>query len=399
MKPLTGGWSAKKGRHNGPVVPAHTNSVGVFTKLETISVDRKVTGPSGNLISYTPVFKAGQARQAYSGKSPTIKTHVRFVNGKPFRDPTNYGRTVERYTYAKGYRSEPSGINTATYYGCWFDASHLLDHAMVQPSLGILNTDAKNQARTEALLKLNKRKVSYGQYLVESHKSAKMLATAGKELLTLLRHVKHGRIKQIPKDFGVIRRKTGEYWLQYQYGWQPLVSDIHGMWQVSRDGLQYPQLIRVVREVKSHYSDHGPHRDYLYNVEINHSDKCVLYAKLGNQFLAWAQNAQVINPASLGWEVIPYSFVLDWFVPVGNYLDALTATAGLDFVSGMASQRRQAVFSLYGGLSVGVAQKDVFIFVREKLTSFPSGRIYAVQNPFNLNRSLNLAALISQWFK
>jgi hypothetical protein len=91
--------------------------------------------------------------------------------------------------------------------------------------------------------------------------------------------------------------------------------------------------------------------------------------------------------------------VLDWFVPVGNYLDALTATAGLDFVSGMASQRRQAVFSLYGGLSVGVAQKDVFIFVREKLTSFPSGRIYAVQNPFNLNRSLNLAALISQWFK
>lgn len=401
MKPLSGGWSAKKDRPNGPVLPAHTNAVGTFSKTAVFSASRTVyNNITGQLISYNPLFANGPLNVAESTKSATIKTHVRFVNGKPFRDPTNYSRTVTRSTYMVGSRSEVIGNTKYVYFGIGFDAPQNFDHVMSRHNIGFLSTDARNQAKTEALLKLNKRKVSYGQYLVESRKSAKMLATSGKELLTLLRHVKRGNIKALPREFGVIRRKAGEYWLQYQYGWKPLVDDIHGMWEVSRDGLIYPQLIRVVREVTSNYSSNKiSHRNYYVDMKVVHKDKCVLYAKLGDSFLAFAQNAQVLNPASLGWEVIPYSFVLDWFVPVGNYLDALTASAGLDFVSGLSSQRRTGSYDMYGGGCVGTCKKEFHTFARERLTSFPAGRIYAVQNPMNLNRSLNLLALINQWFK
>jgi hypothetical protein len=34
------------------------------------------------------------------------------------------------------------------------------------------------------------------------------------------------------------------------------------------------------------------------------------------------------------WEILPFSFVADWFLPIGPYLESLTAFHGLDFVSG-----------------------------------------------------------------
>jgi hypothetical protein len=40
------------------------------------------------------------------------------------------------------------------------------------------------------------------------------------------------------------------------------------------------------------------------------------------------------NPLAIAWELVPFSFVLDWLVPVGTWLQSLDATLGVKFVGG-----------------------------------------------------------------
>jgi hypothetical protein len=45
------------------------------------------------------------------------------------------------------------------------------------------------------------------------------------------------------------------------------------------------------------------------------------------------------NPAALVWEALPLSFVFDWFVPVGNWLQGATAEAGLEHQFGFMTEK------------------------------------------------------------
>ena len=49
-----------------------------------------------------------------------------------------------------------------------------------------------------------------------------------------------------------------------------------------------------------------------------------------NPNLYLLQQLGLLNPASIAWELVPYSFVLDWFSNIGQVLGQFTAFAGLD---------------------------------------------------------------------
>jgi hypothetical protein len=46
------------------------------------------------------------------------------------------------------------------------------------------------------------------------------------------------------------------------------------------------------------------------------------------------------NPLIVAWELVPFSFVADWFLPIGKTLENLTATNGLTFVGGYTVTKR-----------------------------------------------------------
>ena len=43
------------------------------------------------------------------------------------------------------------------------------------------------------------------------------------------------------------------------------------------------------------------------------------------------------NPLLTAWELVPYSFVVDWFVPIGDFINQYASTDGLVFISGTES--------------------------------------------------------------
>lgn len=68
-------------------------------------------------------------------------------------------------------------------------------------------------------------------------------------------------------------------------------------------------------------------------VEEDHYD---LLCRMGmdcvvrNPNLHLASQLGLTNPASVAYELVPYSFVLDWVLPLGPFLSSLTDFSGLD---------------------------------------------------------------------
>jgi hypothetical protein len=59
--------------------------------------------------------------------------------------------------------------------------------------------------------------------------------------------------------------------------------------------------------------------------------RCELGAEIfvSNPNLYLANKLGFVNPGVIAWELVPFSFVIDWFVPVGNFLSQWTDFVGL----------------------------------------------------------------------
>jgi hypothetical protein len=114
------------------------------------------------------------------------------------------------------------------------------------------------------------------------------------------------------------------------------------------------------------------------------------------------------NPINLVWEILPFSFVADWFIGIGPYLEALSAWDGLTFIDGYQTQFSKMWVSGsvdYDGVNVGNPAGQVFqdarlkleevLFERIKLTAFPSMTFPSFKNPLgSVTHAMNGIALI-----
>jgi hypothetical protein len=62
-------------------------------------------------------------------------------------------------------------------------------------------------------------------------------------------------------------------------------------------------------------------------------------------YLHLPQALGLTNPLSIAYEVTPFSFLADWFIPIGDFLSILDATLGFAFLSGSYTTRRFRDFS------------------------------------------------------
>jgi len=135
--------------------------------------------------------------------------------------------------------------------------------------------------------------------------------------------------------FGDIGKGISNRWLEYQYGWAPLLSDIEAVSRRLVDQSKKPLLVSAKRECKEPWP--LPVRPYTSYGKWEPLGTIVAGAKfridmvVTNAELATADSLGLINPLSLGWELLPYSFVIDWLIPFGNFLSGLSASCGLSF--------------------------------------------------------------------
>lgn len=391
-------------------VPAHTNDWGSFLKNTRMGWLQYRTQKSNGALVVSQGdsdVRIAEARRLGKTNNPVIS-----IKGMPWRRNSSTYRKVVKGTWQPGsysydtplYSYEISGVRYA--HSDW---GAILSGPLSAGDAWYF-TDAQMQARVEALLKLNSGKANYGQFLAEAVESSNMLADSLIRLFEGLIAVKRNGLRAAAKAGikGIRSKDISSGYLEWMYGWRPLCKDIFDMYEDFKPKLQPPLIMEGRKTVRSSHTDRSD-RTQTGAVWKDRFQACIgrntchLYGRISDATIAKASSGGLINPLSLAWEVVPYSFVVDWAMPVGNTLAALTASAGLTFVDGSENEVREGHvvadchwngINYRSGTPEGL-QCDVFALKRGKLAGFPGVSLYG-KSPFSTVHTANALNLLYQ---
>lgn len=200
-----------------------------------------------------------------------------------------------------------------------------------------------NKARAKFMDMITAR-AQIGATIAEYKSSFDMIGSRANQLFRSYRAFKRGRFRQGLAELRIPPlqkhknktwnrpREASSLWLEYWFGWSPLVNDIY----TAVDTLQSPvpnitikasSGTRVVR--RRNASSGGLHDKRECSVLCVH--KVQGQVRVSNPNLFEANRLGLINPVAIAWELVPFSFLVDWFIPIGNFLEGWTDTAGLEF--------------------------------------------------------------------
>jgi len=174
--------------------------------------------------------------------------------------------------------------------------------------------------------------------LVEWEKSVVMILDRATKLIQGIKAASSGDVSKLKRLWGKgagIRpnlRRAGSNVLEYSFGWAPLISDIATAVKVLGNGIPPPR-VRAKKTQDYSYSKSSPISEYgVSHVTEQYTLGWMLAATVRvtnpNTFLA--NQLGLLNPASVLWEIAPWSFVFDYVVNVSDFLASFTDLVGIE---------------------------------------------------------------------
>jgi hypothetical protein len=187
-----------------------------------------------------------------------------------------------------------------------------------------------------------------GMMLAEGASTLKLLGSPFKSLAKLGAQF----CKGIPKKSGG-RQKLIDFvsdkWLEYRYGVLPLLSDIDGIRsQFHAKVTTRPPFFRTQGHAKTEYSSTTMLAGYQTVGYFRFYRLKTLYHKQqANAVCYWRSRyndrngfgAGIYDIPNLVWELVPYSFVFDWFVDVGGWLRTIQPRPTTEYLGNSVSQK------------------------------------------------------------
>lgn len=347
--------------------------------------------------------------------------------------PTPYSFRKERIVLQKGScinqsNSYPGNCAYGQHYfgivggqGGRFNGLNHFNDALHETDVWNSTAPMVNSALIKARVKLKGTDINLGVAYGERKQTARLVGDSAKRLFKSLRHLKSGRIRKAMDELGISSRarqprgsNVPKKWLELQYGWKPLLSDVYGAvdalnkrppgdWRVTVKHTETVE-VNVTRVIPLSMVDAG-----VCEVKGTTGAFVRIDALPSNSTLIELSSLGVTNPLLVGWELVPFSFIVDWFLPVGDYLDSLDALLGYSSSGTHASYSRWMKVHWRDegstGSSGGWTRKNDYegtkLVVRLERTvsagvDIPT--IPRIKDPRSLGHMANGLALLSQFF-
>lgn len=185
---------------------------------------------------------------------------------------------------------------------------------------------------------------SWGTNAAEFHQSISMIAGRATQLLRFTNAIKKLDVIGAAKALGVkpIKKRhiksASNLWLEYHFGWDPLVKDI-GSAVDTLTQKPFPKTIRGRAAGSQDLSASTSDSSGSYRLKLLVKCKVMIQVRVtvSNQNLANANALGLVNPAVVAWDLVPFSFVVDWFSNVGQVLGSFSTFVGYEVTNGFTT--------------------------------------------------------------
>lgn len=252
----------------------------------------------------------------------------------------------------------------------WFDFTGVNPYTQVvgaqqfEPNLPSLSSDIGGNWRTQdeyrllakLLAKVKSHSFNVGVSLAEVDKFA-----GG--VVSTLKNLAFGVLDLSEGDFGHFARRFGTYpprpgvtrklnlldvsgrFLEMRYAWMPAIDDVYSASQAFEAISNGPRqkVIKVSGKRKSTIYATATFGRFVGQQTVKRT-----YTYEAYEEMAAYRQMGLGNPASILWERIPYSFVVDWFIPIGTYLELI---GQIPFLKGRFMRSDSLSYS-YGGTPI-----------------------------------------------
>lgn len=257
-------------------------------------------------------------------------------NGKIVDKWNNYTCTIEsRFAPSQEY-----GIRFWQYKTLPSDGSINIVNAVYQPGAGFASPNDFTATDDLALLaklldKVKKHGFNLAVNLGQLHQTVDLLETNLLKLGRAALALKKGDFASAARQLGArprgTRLKTSDVsgrWLELQYGWLPLIGDSYEAAKAYEAITSGPRSQTYTCSIKRKYVKNGSQSPTNFSLLYDEENRKILRYQ-AVETLSAARQLGLYDPLSVAWELLPWSFVVDWFIPVGTYLDVLNQVPAL----------------------------------------------------------------------
>lgn len=180
--------------------------------------------------------------------------------------------------------------------------------------------------------------------LGEGHESLKMIVDRLNKLHNAARALRRGNIRKFTRALRVkpkrrhlrwgtrkVAQNFSGLWLEYHFGWSPMLADMHDAavflskpWSVAQKPRKGASSVdRHVTTVEEWWNTYSVHQG--------------VDAIVSNPNKALVNRLGLANPVYVAWDLVPFSFVVDWFTDIGAFLGSFNAFYGYDTRNGFTT--------------------------------------------------------------
>lgn len=208
-----------------------------------------------------------------------------------------------------------------------------------------VRTYAVDSARSRFVSQMRGEAAELAVALAERKQAVSMMASRATQMYSFVRALRKFRFAEAAKILGVtserrkrlnLRRESKAFannYLEFHFGWSPLISDIGNVVNLLQGEIAPLQIVgrgrySAVNRVST-TSGWPYYNTDLYTHDLKAKSVVQAQVEITNPNLYLANKLGFTNPATVAWELVPFSFVVDWFVNVSDFLEQFSEFHGL----------------------------------------------------------------------
>lgn len=239
--------------------------------------------------------------------------------------------------------------------------------------------------------------------LAELPETFRFLVDSVRYMYRTYRDLRRGKFSSLKKsDLDTL----ASLWMAWRYAVMPLTYSIKDMcewWQEPVEEKRKPLIVKTHREIEYNYKRNSDNLNWRLRGKLR---GVVMYQVTGDRS-ALRLGFDPAELPSVLWNVTPYSFIVDWILPIGDALAGLSATNNVEFLDGYVSWRFKSVDCTWPDAvsnalttrpihelrAEAAAISSIDYYDRRRLTGFPKPSVRIDPN-MNLKRWVDALALL-----